>query len=140
MVSSVLDALIGRVPFAPVMIVVDALLAVFFLWCAGRTVTQAVRVRDGWMGSTMMLGASKKRLEDSHDEFVARYRRGLTVQGWSFVVIGVSTLVLATAGVLDGTSGGFSYLLFGLPILAWGVVSLTSRRILDSPASASARR
>ena len=79
MLSSVLDALLGQVPFVPVITVLDALPAVLILWYAGWTVTEAVRVRDGSISRNMVLWPSKKGVKGTHEEFVARYRRRLTV-------------------------------------------------------------
>jgi hypothetical protein len=138
MLSSVLDALVGQVPFVPVITVLDALWAVLILWWAGSTVTEAVRVRDGSISRKMVLWPSKKGVKGTHGEFVARYRRRLTVTGRSFVALGASNLVFATVGVLDGESDEFALLLLALPLLAWGVVSLRCRGILDSPRPAPA--
>ena len=63
---------------------------------------------------------------------------GFTVTGRSFVALGASNLVFATVGVPDGESGEFGLLLLALPLLAWGVVALRCRGILDSPRPAPA--
>ena len=138
MLSSILDALLGQVPFVPVITVLDALPAVLILWYAGWTVTEAARVRDGAISPNMVLWPSKKGVKGTHEEFVARYRRRLTVTGRSFVALGASNLVFATVGVPEGESGEFGLLLLALPLLAWGVVALRCRGILDSPRPAPA--
>jgi len=81
----------------------DALWAVLILWCAGWTVTEAVRVRDGSISRRMVLWPSRKGVKGTHEEFVARYRRALTVMGWSFVALGASNLVFATTGSVRPT-------------------------------------
>ena len=81
MLSSILDALLGQVPFVPVITVLDALPAVLILWYAGWTVTEAARVRDGAISPNMVLWPSKKGVKGTHEEFVARYRRRLYCHG-----------------------------------------------------------
>ena len=63
---------------------------------------------------------------------------GFTVTGRSFVALGAPNLVFATVGVPEGESGEFGLLLLALPLLAWGVVALRCRGILDSPRPAPA--
>ncbi len=80
------------------------------------------KVRGGWM---------RKNFKGGHAEFVAKYRRQLTVMGWIGLVLGVLNLGLGL--LADGTTGLVVKLVAGAIWIAAGVVSMASRRLLDSP-------
>jgi hypothetical protein len=124
----------------------DALNAVAYVVLGGWILAQAIRtptltrkVRDGWIGRTLIVGFST--FKGTHAEFVARFRRGLSGWGWTWLIVGpllaglLATLILVP-GVrrdpmqypLSASTGVF----FGLSLLTIGVVFLRSRRILES--------
>jgi hypothetical protein len=82
------------------------------------------KVRNGWV---------RKNFKGTHAEFVARYRRQLTMFMWLGGVLGLGNLALALF-----TSGGDSYqiakIIAGAIWLAASVVAFASRRSLDQPA------
>ncbi|TXL71460.1 hypothetical protein FHP25_29980 [Vineibacter terrae] len=80
------------------------------------------KVRGGWM---------RKNFKGDHAEFVAKYRRQLTVMSWIGLVLGVLNIALGL--VADGTAGLVVKLVAGAIWIAAGIVSMTSRRILDLP-------
>ncbi|TWT00308.1 hypothetical protein [Reyranella sp. CPCC 100927] len=80
------------------------------------------KVRDGWM---------RKNFQGTHAEFVAKYRRQLTVIGWVGMVLGTLNLVLAAVAASE--PGFIVKLIAGIIWLVAGGISLWSRRILDEP-------
>lgn len=118
MLSAGLDAIFGRVPFAPVITVLDALLIVVLLMGAVLTLIETRKLRN--------------RPTGTNDKAVAR-QRSLLAMGWPFVLIGGFGLCLDFFDILDDEPVARMRVLGELALLIFGVVCLRCRRILDSP-------
>jgi hypothetical protein len=131
----------------------DVLSSVANLAFGGWALLQAIqapdrtrRVRDGWIGRTLLVGF--RTFKGTRAEFVARFRFGITLWGVVCLIGGVfltglDVMLLAFPGTrqepelvypLSTWTGVF----FGLTLLIVGVVLLKCRHILASPRQGSA--
>ncbi|MBP1821327.1 hypothetical protein [Mycobacterium sp. OAE908] len=113
----------------------------FLLEAAGAP-TLTRKVRDGWIGRTLIAGF--RTFNGRHEKFVAKFRAGLVGWGSACLVCGVLSsgllaAVLLVPGVRRGpqlqqplsAAGG---VFLGLTLITIGVVYLRCRRILATPA------
>ena len=95
---------------------------------------EARKIRDGRnVRSFLYLWPSRRNLDLPHEEFLARYRRGLKLTGWPWVVIGVFMLTVTL--VLFAWSEPWPSV-WGCFFLLTGLTSVRCRRILDFPRAA----
>ena len=109
------------------------LFSVLFFALAAWTSIDTRKVRDGWMGPSVVLWSSRNSRIGSHDEFAAKCRRGLTFSGWFGVVCGAIILVSNALVVIATGEYPVASMLFGLAVLNWGAVCFWCRRLINPP-------
>jgi hypothetical protein len=127
---------VHRLSGLDLLLVVTALVAVLaFFW---RLPIERRHVRAGhpptkwWRTIVMRRG---KTFAGTREEFVAKYRRALTRNGWTGLIVGVGMLVITIVFVVLNANDGPSVV--GLSVLviflSQGAGCFLSRRVLDSP-------
>ena len=116
------------------MLVLSSLLVLATLTNVVLAPIEARKIRDGRnVRSFLYLWPSRRNLDLPHEEFLARYRRGLKLTGWPWVVIGVFMLTVTL--VLFAWSEPWPSV-WGCFFLLTGLTSVRCRRILDFPRAA----